>query len=153
MGRGPKPTKSKAAKLPAARKSRKSEGSTVQDLEKRLAKSLAREEVTGKLLEEKTRALTGAHAQVSEALEQRTATAELLSVISGSPTAPEVQGKVFEEFRQVATADKKAEGPGAGPDALPQVHRTAQREDLRQESGGRGLGIHVHDPRAWRRIS
>jgi len=37
-------------------------------------------------LEEKNRALTDAHAQVSESLEQQTATAEILSVISGSPT-------------------------------------------------------------------
>jgi GAF domain-containing protein len=39
-----------------------------------------------KELEEKNRALTEAHAQVSESLEQQTATAEILSVISGSPT-------------------------------------------------------------------
>jgi len=37
-------------------------------------------------LQEKNRALTQAHAQVSETLEQRTATAEILRVISGSPT-------------------------------------------------------------------
>jgi GAF domain-containing protein len=37
-------------------------------------------------LEDKNRALTDAHAQVSESLEQQTATAEILSVISGSPT-------------------------------------------------------------------
>jgi GAF domain-containing protein len=37
-------------------------------------------------LQEKNRALTQAHAQVSEALEQQTATADILSVISGSPT-------------------------------------------------------------------
>src|SRR5262245_28512602 len=37
-------------------------------------------------LQEKNRALTEAHAQVSESLEQQTATSEILSVISSSPT-------------------------------------------------------------------
>jgi signal transduction histidine kinase len=59
MRRGAKPAKSKVeAKSPIVRKSRKGEGSRVQDLEKRLA----------------------------EALDQQTAASEILRVISSSPT-------------------------------------------------------------------
>ena len=55
MGRGPKPAKGKAE--PAVpRKSPKSDGAKVRDLEKRLAESLEREKATGELLHEKSRA-------------------------------------------------------------------------------------------------
>jgi two-component system NtrC family sensor kinase len=50
MRRGPKPAKSKKAKPPVARKSRKSEDSKVRDLEKRLADALGRETATAEIL-------------------------------------------------------------------------------------------------------
>jgi signal transduction histidine kinase len=50
-------------------------------------------------LQEKNRAITQAHAQVSESLEQRTATSEILRVISGSPTDTR---PVFETIAQSA---------------------------------------------------
>src|SRR5262249_21782811 len=64
MRRGPKPAKSKEAKLPVARKSPKDDGAEVRDLEKRLAE---------------------AQGLQAEAQEQQGATAEILRVISSSP--------------------------------------------------------------------
>jgi putative methionine-R-sulfoxide reductase with GAF domain len=64
MGRGPKPAKGKA-KPAVARKSSTNDAARVRDLEKRLAEALQRE---------------------AEALEQQTATTEVLSIISASPT-------------------------------------------------------------------
>src|SRR5262245_17514919 len=73
MGRGSKPAKSKAeAKPTAARKSPKDDNAKVRDLEKRLAEGLERE-AEGLRREAK-------------AQEQQAATAEILRVISSSPT-------------------------------------------------------------------
>jgi two-component system, NtrC family, sensor kinase len=73
MRRGPKRVKAKVeAKLPPARKLPKNDGSQVHDLERRLAEALKRE--------------AEAQKREADALEQRSATAEILRVISGSPT-------------------------------------------------------------------
>src|SRR5262245_2662299 len=64
MGRGPKPAKSKGARPPIVRKSPKDEGAGVRDLERRLAEALKRE---------------------AEALEQQSATGEILRIIGSSP--------------------------------------------------------------------
>jgi len=78
MGRGPKPARGKA-KPAVSRKSPKNEGSKVHDLEKRLAEALQREA-------EALRQLQTSHHERAEAQEQQAATAEILRVISSSPT-------------------------------------------------------------------
>ena len=72
MGRGPKPAKSKEAKLPVARKSPKSDGDKLRDLEKRLAEALEQVQTYKR--------------DLSDALDQQTATSEILQVISSSRT-------------------------------------------------------------------
>jgi len=79
MRRGPKPAKSREAKPPVARKSPKDDGARVRDLEKRLAEALQRE-TEG--LKREAEALQ--HEAVAQ--EQQAATAEILRVISSSPT-------------------------------------------------------------------
>src|SRR5262245_40226374 len=71
MPRGPKPAKSKEAKPPVARKSSKADA-RVPDLEKQLAEALQRE--------------TEGLQREAQAQAQRVAMAEILRVISSSPT-------------------------------------------------------------------
>src|SRR4029453_16206346 len=80
------------AKPPVSRRSRKSEGSSVHDLEKRLAEALRRE---AEALGREGDALR----REEQAQEQQTATAEILRVISQSPT--DIQS-VFETLLQRA---------------------------------------------------
>src|SRR5438445_11087856 len=80
MRRGPKPKKAEGRAKPlVARKSPKNEDSRVPDLEKRLAEAIQREA-------DSLRALQTSHRERAEAQEQQAATAEILRVISSSPT-------------------------------------------------------------------
>ncbi len=69
---------------------------------------------------------------------------------TGVGIAPEDQEAVFEEFRQVGTAEKKARGPVSACPG-PEVRRAARRADLGREPGRRRFDVYVHAPGApWR---
>src|SRR5262245_6369068 len=78
MRQGPKPAKSKEAKLPVGPKSPKGDA-RVRDLEKRLAEALRDKAAAQEQLQT-------SHRERAEAQEQQAATAEILRVISSSPT-------------------------------------------------------------------
>ncbi len=110
-------------------------------------------------LEEKNRALTQAHAQVTEALEQQTATAEILRVISQSPTDVQpVLDAVAENAARLCQATDaivlRVEGDGlrlaASYGALPTTWEPDRRLPIsRGMPSGRAVidcrPIHVHD--------
>jgi len=70
--------------------------------------------------------------------------AEVSVMDTGIGIAPADQEAVFEEFRQVGTADKKAEGTGLGLALSRKFIELHGGRDLGEEPGGARLDVHVH---------
>jgi signal transduction histidine kinase len=70
--------------------------------------------------------------------------AEVSVADTGIGIAPADQDAVFEEFRQVGAADKKAEGTGLGLALSRKFIELHGRKDLGEEPGRRRLDVHVH---------
>jgi signal transduction histidine kinase len=115
-----------------------------------------------KELEEKNRALTTAHSQVTEALEQQTATAEILRVISRSPTdlRPVMEAVAENAARlcdapdaQILRGDGETITLVASYGRLPTI-TTEPRRISRRLVGGRAIidrmTLHISDVRAVR---
>jgi len=65
---------------------------------------------------------------------------------TGVGIAPQDQEAVFEEFRQVGTADKKVEGTGLGLTLCRKFVELHGGRILGQEPAGRWINVHVHHP-------
>src|SRR5258706_4958995 len=146
MGRDAKPAKVKAkAKRPLVRKAPTKGAARVQDLEKRLAETSA-------LLQEKDRALTEARAQVTETLEQQTATSEIPRVICSPATEfPPVFGVIVQQACRlcdavVANAVRidgdlmpNVSASGVPPEAQAVVRRSLPMRPSRATMSGRAI--------------
>jgi GAF domain-containing protein len=106
-------------------------------------------------LQEKNSALTAAHAQVTEALEQQTATSEILRVISSSPTntQPVFDTIAANAARLCAARDAQVLRVGGEVLRLVSAHGSPSMPEVRSISRGHAVGravidrqtIHVHD--------
>src|SRR5215467_7165258 len=164
MARGPKPAKSKEAKPPVGRKSAKDDGVKVRDLEKRLAQTLSQLHTRDRQLGDAREQLTAAHAQVTESLEQQTATSEVLKVISRSTfdvtpvfeTLAENAVRLCEARRaSIFRFDGEFLRMEAAYNASPEVREYMVRNPTpvgRQTASGRAAlerrTVHIHDVQA-----
>src|SRR5215468_1436198 len=107
MARRARPKKGKAeAKRPLARKSPKDSVGKVRDLEKRLAEAVSREAEASKREAEALGKLQTRDHELAEALEQQTATSQILRLINNSSAnlAPVFEG-ILESALRLAGAD------------------------------------------------